>query len=75
MSFSGELWDILGRITEARDEAEDDEAPGEVCSVRIVVPCARQALYIHPCQFIRIGGRNGMQLTREVERSRKPFAC
>lgn len=31
-------------MTEARDEAEDDEVPGEVCSVRMVVPWAIQAL-------------------------------
>lgn len=31
-------------MREARLEAEVEEAPGEVCSVRMVVPWARQAL-------------------------------
>lgn len=34
----------MGRMTEAREEAEEDEVPGEVCSVSIVVPWAIQAL-------------------------------
>ena len=36
--------EILGRITEAREDAWLDEVPGDVCSVRMVVPCAMQAL-------------------------------
>ena len=35
---------ILGRITEARDEADVEDVPGAVCSVRMVVPWAMQAL-------------------------------
>jgi hypothetical protein len=31
-------------MTDARDDAEVDEAPGAVCSVSIVVPCAIHAL-------------------------------
>lgn len=31
---------IFGRIIEASEEAEVDEAPGEECSAKIVVPCA-----------------------------------
>ena len=31
-------------MMEASEEAEEDEVPGEVCSVRIVVPCAIHAL-------------------------------
>lgn len=31
-------------MTEARDEAEDEEVPGDVCSVKMVLPCAMQAL-------------------------------
>lgn len=38
------LCEILGRITEAREEALVDEVPAVVCSVRIVLPCAMQAL-------------------------------
>jgi hypothetical protein len=34
----------LGRIIDARDEAEVEEAPGDECSARIVVPCAIQEL-------------------------------
>lgn len=29
---------------DAREEAEVDEAPGDECSARIVVPCAMQEL-------------------------------
>lgn len=43
MSFCGDEWEIFGRITEASDDAEVEEVPGEVCSVRIVVPWAMQA--------------------------------
>ena len=39
-------WEIFGRITEASEEADVDEVPGEVCSVRMVVPCAIHALHI-----------------------------
>ena len=37
VSFAGLEWDILGRIAEASADAEDDEVPGEVCSVSMVV--------------------------------------
>jgi len=37
------VWEILGRITEAREEAFVDDVPAAVCSARIVVPCAMQA--------------------------------
>ena len=37
-------WEILGSITEARDDAELEDAPGDVCSARMVVPWAIQAL-------------------------------
>ena len=30
--------EILGRITEAREDAWLEEVPGDVCSVRMVVP-------------------------------------
>jgi hypothetical protein len=30
-------------MIEASEDAEVEEVPGEVCSVRIVVPCAMQA--------------------------------
>ena len=43
MSFCGDEWEIFGRITEASEDAEVEEVPGEVCSVRIVVPWAMQA--------------------------------
>lgn len=36
--------EILGRMMDARDEAEVDEAPGEECSANIVVPWAMQEL-------------------------------
>jgi hypothetical protein len=38
VSFAGVEWEILGRMTEANDDAAEDDVPGEVCSVRIVVP-------------------------------------
>ena len=42
------LWafecEILGRMMEVSEDAEVDEVPGEVCSVKIVVPCAMHAL-------------------------------
>lgn len=42
MSFWGVLWEILGRIIEARLEVwEEGEA---LCSVRMVVVCAMQEL-------------------------------
>ena len=44
MSFWGEEWEIFGRIKDAKDDAEVEEAPGEVCSVRIVLPWAIHAL-------------------------------
>lgn len=31
-------------MTEASDEAEEDEVPGDVCSVKMVVPWAIHAL-------------------------------
>lgn len=45
MSLAGAEWEILGRMTEASEEADDDEVPGEVCSVRMVFPCAMHALF------------------------------
>ena len=36
--------EIFGRITEASEEAWLDDVPGDVCSVRIVVPWAIHAL-------------------------------
>lgn len=37
-------------MTEASEDADEDEVPGEECSVSIVVPCAIQAL---PCLLER----------------------
>lgn len=37
---------ILGRMTEARDEAEVEDVPGAECSARIVVRWAIQVLLI-----------------------------
>ena len=37
---------ILGRMTEARDEAEVEDVPGAECSVRIVVRWAIQVLVL-----------------------------
>jgi hypothetical protein len=37
VSFWGLSWVIFGRMMEARDEAEVDDAPGEECSARMVV--------------------------------------
>ena len=45
MSFVGVECEILGRIAEASEEAEAEEVPDEVCSVRMVVSCATQALH------------------------------
>jgi hypothetical protein len=42
--LAGDLWLILGRMTEASDDAEADDVPGEVCSVRMVVSWATHAL-------------------------------
>ena len=44
VSFCGLVWEILGRIMEARDDADVEDAPGEECSASIVVPCATQEL-------------------------------
>jgi hypothetical protein len=38
VSFCGVEWETLGRMTETREEAEDEDVPGDVCSVSIVVP-------------------------------------
>lgn len=44
---------IFGRIIDARDEAADEEVPGDECSDRIVVRCAMHALLalaiVHVC--------------------------
>jgi hypothetical protein len=42
VNFAAESWLILGRTSEARDEVCEDA--DVVCSVRIVVLCAIQAL-------------------------------
>ena len=39
----------MGRITEASEEAEVEDAPGEVCSVRMVLPWAMQVLRHGQC--------------------------
>lgn len=36
--MAGVEWEIFGRMTEASEEADDDEVPGDVCSVKMVVP-------------------------------------
>lgn len=48
------VWEILGRITEAREEAFVDDVPAAVCSARIVLPCAMQALESDSQQRISI---------------------
>ena len=47
VSFAGVECDILGRMTDASDEAEDEEVPGDVCSDKMVFPCAMHALLRH----------------------------
>lgn len=45
MSFCGEVCEILGRMTEARDDADVEDVPGAEASTRIVVRFAMQELY------------------------------
>ena len=45
--------EILGRITEAREEAWLDEVPGDVCSVRMVVSWAIHALEDVSTQYLQ----------------------
>lgn len=44
VNFCGDVWEILGRMSEARDEVlEEADA---VCSVRMVLLCAMHELWI-----------------------------
>lgn len=46
VNFWGLSWVILGRMTDAREEADVDDDPGEECSARMVERCAMQELVI-----------------------------
>jgi hypothetical protein len=59
VSFAGVEWPILGRMTDASDEALLEDVPGAVCSVRMVTPWAMHALYVIVSAHIGYTGMAG----------------